>query len=38
MRGYYEQYAYVGFMHDGTKRRFATEEEYREAWEDEESS
>ena len=32
MKGYYEGYSYVGFMPDGTKRRFATEEEYREAY------
>lgn len=34
MRGYWERYAYVGFMPDGTKRRFATYEEYREAYQD----
>ena len=38
MKGYYERYSYVGFMHDGSKRRFATEEEYREAWKEEQAS
>lgn len=34
MKGYYEGYSYVGFMPDGTKMRFATEQEYYEAWRD----
>lgn len=32
MKGYYEGYSYVGFMPDGTKMRFATEQEYKEAY------
>lgn len=35
MKGYYEGYSYVGFMPDGTKRRFATEQEYVEAYKEE---
>lgn len=31
-RGYPVGYSYVGFMPDGTKRYFATHEEYLEAW------
>lgn len=31
-RGYPIGYSYVGFMPDGTKRYFATHEEYLEAW------
>ena len=30
MKGYYEGYSYVGIFPDGTKMRFATEEEYKE--------
>ena len=36
MKGYYERYSYVGFMHDGSKRRFATEQEYKEEYLEEE--
>lgn len=32
MKGYYEGYSYVGFMPDGRKMRFATEQEYYEAY------
>lgn len=32
MKGYYEGYSYVGIMPDGTKMRFATEQEYKEAY------
>lgn len=32
MKGYYEGYSYVGFMPDGRKQRFATEQEYYEAY------
>lgn len=32
MKGYYEGYSYVGFMPNGKKMRFATEQEYIEAW------
>ena len=32
MKGYYEGYSYVGFMPDGKKMRFATEQEYYEAY------
>ena len=28
MAGYYEGYSFVGFLPNGTKRRFATEKEY----------
>lgn len=35
MKGYWEGYSYVGFMHDGSKRRFVSPEEYREAYLDE---
>lgn len=35
MKGYYEGYSYVGFMPDGTKRWFATEQEYKEAYAEE---
>ena len=35
MKGYYEGYSYVGFMPDGTKQRFATEQEYKEAYAEE---
>ncbi len=38
MKGYYEGSSYVGFMPDGTKRRFATEEEYAEAYREERSN
>ena len=31
-KGFYTGYSYVGFMPDGTKRYFATEEDYMEAW------
>ena len=37
MKGYYEGYSYVGYMPDGTKRRFATETEYKEAYMEERS-
>lgn len=34
-KGYPEQYSWVGFMPDGTKMRFATEDEYvREFWDE----
>lgn len=29
-KGYYVEYSYVGFMPDGTKRFFVTQEEYLE--------
>ena len=32
MKGYYEGYSYVGIMPDGRKMRFATEQEYYEAY------
>lgn len=32
MKGYWEGYSYVGFMPDGSKRRFVSDEEYREAY------
>ena len=32
MKGYYESYSYVGFMPDGSWRRFATEKEYVEEY------
>lgn len=32
MKGWYEGYSYVGIMPDGRKMRFATEEEYKEAY------
>ena len=35
MNGWYEGYSYCGIMHDGTKRRFATEQEYKEAYAEE---
>ena len=35
MKGYYEAYSYVGFMPDGRKMRFATDEEYFEAYAEE---
>ena len=38
MKGYYEGYSYVGFMPDGSERRFATENEYREAFAEEAAS
>ena len=38
MKGYYEGYSYVGFMPDGSERRFATENEYREAFAEEVAS
>ena len=34
MRGYLTSYGYMGEMPDGTWRLFATESEYREAFED----
>ena len=37
MKGYYEGYSYVGFMLNGKKMRFATEQEYVEAYEEEEA-
>lgn len=37
MKGYYEGYSYVGYMPDGKKRRFATEQEYKEAYMEERS-
>lgn len=33
MKGYWEGYSYVGFMRDGSKRRFVSPEEYWEAYE-----
>ena len=38
MKGYYEGYSYVGFMLNGKKMRFATEQEYVEAYEEEEEA
>ena len=35
MKGYYEGYSYVGFMPDGSEKRFVTDEEYREAYAEE---
>ena len=35
MKGYYEEYSYVGFMPNGKKMRFATDTEYREAYAEE---
>lgn len=35
MNGWYEGYSYCGIMPDGTKRRFATEQEYKEAYAEE---
>ena len=35
MKGYWEGYSYVGFMPNGSKRRFVSEEEYKEAYLDE---
>ena len=35
MKGYYEGYSYVGFMPNGKKMRFATEQEYVEAYKEE---
>ena len=32
MKGYYEGYSYVGIMPNGSKMRFATDQEYIEAW------
>jgi len=32
MKGWYEGYSYAGIMPDGKIRRFATDEEYREAY------
>lgn len=32
MKGWYEGYSYVGIMPDGRKIRFATEEEYADAY------
>lgn len=32
MKGYYTEYSYVGFMPDGSKRYFATEGDYKEAY------
>lgn len=32
MRGYYEGYSYVGFMPDGTVRRFVSDADYEEAY------
>lgn len=37
MKGYYIGFSYVGFMPDGTKRMFATETEYKEAYMEERS-
>ena len=34
MKGYYEGYSYVGFMPNGKKMRFATEQEYKEMYEE----
>lgn len=34
MKGYYEEYSYVGIMPDGRKIRFATEKEYADAYEE----
>lgn len=35
MKGYYTGYAYCGIMPDGQKVYFATDQEYREAYEEE---
>ena len=32
MKGYWTEYAYVGFMPDGSKRAFVSPEDYREAY------
>ena len=37
MKGYYIGFSYVGFMPDGTKRQFATEQEYIETYTEERS-
>ena len=35
MKGWYEGYSYCGIMPDGTQRRFATKQEYKEAYAEE---
>ena len=35
MKGYYTGYSYCGYMPDGRKEYFATDKEYREAYEEE---
>lgn len=37
MKGYYIGFSYVGFMPNGTKRQFATEQEYIETYTEERS-
>lgn len=32
MKGWYEGYSYCGIMPDGSEQRFATDDEYREAY------
>jgi hypothetical protein len=34
MRGYWIAYSYVGFMPDGSRRYFASPEDYKEAYQD----
>lgn len=34
MKGYYVGYSYIGYMPNGKKMRFATEDEYREMYEE----
>ena len=34
MKGYWTETYYVGFMQNGTKRYFATEQDYKEAYEE----
>lgn len=36
MKGYWTENYYVGFMPDGTKHYFVSEDEYREAYREEE--
>ena len=37
MKGYWTESYYVGFMHDGSKRYFASEQDYKEEYKDEET-
>lgn len=32
MKGYWEGYSYIGFMPDGSKRRFVSDKEYAESY------
>ena len=34
MKGYWEGYSYVGFMPDGSKQRFVSDTEYKEAYQE----